>query len=226
MYIRHIRKRLLFFGDPRRPIKIIDTPGFDDPDKNRDAIIIGELVKKLNSDVKELSMIILTLNGQDPRLDGSSKAMLTIIRQMFSVEVWDNLAVIFTRMPMDNYNIRERNKKKENHDRCIGEKFVKSIKKEFEPLPNSERLNFFFLDSHLNEEVKEARNQQFQTKEQFWKLLIKNDFFKTDKVQEVMTEYDLLSKQNEELVSMLEDQDRIFLSHETCKGGKDAWLQM
>ena len=71
MNIRHVRKILLFFGDPRRPIKIIDNPGFDDPGKNRDAIIIGELVKKLNSDVKELSMIILTLNGQEPRLDGS-----------------------------------------------------------------------------------------------------------------------------------------------------------
>ena len=69
--------------------------------KNNDAVILADLLKIPNAEVKELNMIILTLNGQDPRLDGSSEAMLTIIRQMFSVEVWDNLAVVFTKMPMD-----------------------------------------------------------------------------------------------------------------------------
>ena len=29
-------KECCFFGDPTRPIKIIDTPGFDDPRKNHD----------------------------------------------------------------------------------------------------------------------------------------------------------------------------------------------
>ena len=59
-------KECCFFGDPTRPIKIIDTPGFDDPTKNHDAIILADLLKMLNSEVKELNMIILTLNGQDP----------------------------------------------------------------------------------------------------------------------------------------------------------------
>ena len=120
--------------------------------KNNDAVILADLLKIPNAEVKELNMIILTLNGQDPRLDGSSEAMLTIIRQMFSVGVWDNLAVVFTKMPMDRYNIRQRNKKQNDHDKHIGDGFVKRIRKEFNPSKNSRPLNYYFLDSHVNEE--------------------------------------------------------------------------
>ena len=32
-------KECCYFGDPRRPIMLIDTPGFDDPTKNHDATL-------------------------------------------------------------------------------------------------------------------------------------------------------------------------------------------
>ena len=38
-----------YCGDPRRPVTIIDTPGFDDPTKNQDAEIISNLVDELKS---------------------------------------------------------------------------------------------------------------------------------------------------------------------------------
>jgi len=89
-------KECFYFGDPSRLVKIIDTPGFDDPSKNHDATIIADFVKILKNEIEKLSMIVFALNGRTPRLEGSLKAMITIIQQMFSDEVWKNVSIIFT----------------------------------------------------------------------------------------------------------------------------------
>ena len=128
--MHRIHKRIrnvVVFGDPRRPITIVDTPGFDDPGKKKDAVIIAELVKTLNNEGKKLSLILFTLNGQSPRLEGSLKAMITLTRQMLSDLIWNNLAVVFTRMPKDKNSVQKRNKTKQKHDEYIGEKWVKEI---------------------------------------------------------------------------------------------------
>ena len=134
-------KECSFFGDLRKPIKIIDTPGFDDPKKNHDAIIVAEMVKTLNEEVRELNMILFTLHGQNHRLEGSLKAMITLIKQMFSDSVWNNTAVVFTHMHMDQVSVIRRNKLRKNQDSYIGDKFVKRIQSEFQPPPGSKQLS-------------------------------------------------------------------------------------
>jgi hypothetical protein len=61
------------------------------PTKNHDATIIADCVKILKEEVKELNLIVFALNGQSPRLEGSLEAMITIIQQMFTAEIWNNL---------------------------------------------------------------------------------------------------------------------------------------
>ena len=65
-----------YFGDPRRPLRIIDTPGFDDATKNLDTAIIADFVE----------VLLIALNGQSPRLEGSLLATIEIICGMFSPE--------------------------------------------------------------------------------------------------------------------------------------------
>ena len=59
------------------PISLIDTIGFDDPDKDDDAKIIAELVLKLKN------LFVIAVNGQNPRLDGSLLEMIRIFEGMF-----------------------------------------------------------------------------------------------------------------------------------------------
>ena len=90
---------------------MINTPGFDDPNKNHDAEIIADFVNVLKNEVDGVNLIVFALNGLSPRLEGSLKAMFTIIREMFGPQIWDNLAVVFTKVRMDRGSIKHRNKK-------------------------------------------------------------------------------------------------------------------
>ena len=78
----------------------MDTPGFDDPEKNRDAEIISELAEKLQS-MNEIHQILIAANGTNPRLDGSMKAMIDIFQRMFTPQIWDNIGIVFTKLHMD-----------------------------------------------------------------------------------------------------------------------------
>ena len=69
---------MLILGNKERPISVIDTIGFDDPDKDTDVKIISELVEKLRTKVDHVNLFVIAVNGQNPRLDGSLVAMLKI----------------------------------------------------------------------------------------------------------------------------------------------------
>ena len=71
-------RSMLILGNKERPISVIDTIGFDDPDKDTDVKIISELVEKLRTKVDHVNLFVIAVNGQNPRLDGSLVAMLKI----------------------------------------------------------------------------------------------------------------------------------------------------
>ena len=67
---------------------LIDTIGFDDPDKDVDAEIISELVIKLRDHCDHVNLFIIAVNGQHPRLDGSLIGMIRIFEGMFGEKFW------------------------------------------------------------------------------------------------------------------------------------------
>ena len=71
-------RNVFFNGDRMKPISIIDTIGFDDPNKDTDATIISDLVVKLKNNCDYVNLFLITVNGQDPRLDGSLIGMLKV----------------------------------------------------------------------------------------------------------------------------------------------------
>ena len=71
-------RNVFFNGDSMKPISIIDTIGFDDPNKDTDATIISDLVVKLKNDCDYVNLFLITVIGQDPRLDGSLIGMLKV----------------------------------------------------------------------------------------------------------------------------------------------------
>ena len=71
-------RNVFFNGDRMKPISIIDTIGFDDPNNDTDATIISDLVVKLKNNCDYVNLFLITVNGQDPRLDGSLIGMLKV----------------------------------------------------------------------------------------------------------------------------------------------------
>ena len=89
---------------------IIDTIGFDDPSNDTDANIISELVLKLKNHCDHVNLFIIAVNGQNPRLDASLIGMIRIIEGMFGDMFWNQVVIVFTRMPMDAKSVTRRSK--------------------------------------------------------------------------------------------------------------------
>ena len=88
-----------FGGDKERPVSLIDTIGFDDPNNDTDVTIIAELVSKLKNKCDFVNLFGIAVNGQSPRLDGSLIAMIKIFEEMFGGAFWKQCVLVFTRMP-------------------------------------------------------------------------------------------------------------------------------
>ena len=69
-------------------LSLIDTIGFDDPEKDADAEIISDLVIKLRDNCDHVNLFIIAVNGQSPRLDGSLIGMIRIFEGMFGEKFW------------------------------------------------------------------------------------------------------------------------------------------
>ena len=89
---------------------IIDTIGFDDPSNDTDANIISELVLRLKNHCDHVNLFIIAVNGQNPRLDASLIGMIRIIEGMFGDMFWNQVVIVFTRMPMDAKSVTRRSK--------------------------------------------------------------------------------------------------------------------
>ena len=89
---------------------IIDTIGFDDPSNDTDANIISELVLRLKNHCDHVNLFIIAVNGQNPRLDASLIGMIRIIEGMFGDMFWNQVVIVFTRMPMDAKSVTRRSR--------------------------------------------------------------------------------------------------------------------
>ena len=93
-----------FLGKRDKPFILIDTVGFGDSgnnsDNDKDSNIIAEMVKTLQKQVTEINLFILTLSGQEPRLDAYLVKMIKNFESMFSDLFWKHVVVVFTKLRM------------------------------------------------------------------------------------------------------------------------------
>ncbi|CAF3518478.1 unnamed protein product [Adineta steineri] len=76
-------------------IKIVDTPGFNDTDSQRDDNNIQEILKKISS-LPFITAIFITINGTYSRLSTSVKTTLDQLRSSLPDSVFNNLFFILT----------------------------------------------------------------------------------------------------------------------------------
>ena len=138
-----------FNGDQERPISLIDTMGFDDPDRDTDIKIIAELVTTLKNNCSNVNLFGIAVNGQSPRLDGSLVAMIKIFEEMFRGAFWKQCVLIFTRMPMNEKEKERRLKAQRKSDDEFAKDYVREVEKKF---PNANQgLKHLFIDVAYDE---------------------------------------------------------------------------
>ena len=55
-------------------------------------------------------------------------AMIKIFQGMFTPKIWENIAIVFTKLPMDNKSIKRRRANQEKSDKDWADDYVREIK--------------------------------------------------------------------------------------------------
>jgi len=182
-----------FFNNKKdRPLSLIDTIGFDDPDKDDDAGIISELVIKLKHGCDFVNLFIIAVNGQNPRLDGSLLGMIKIFEGMFGEAFWKQVVVLFTRMPMDGKSKRKREKNSQQTDDQLAKEYMAEVAKRFN---KSHGVGYVFLDACYDREDPEEKECFDEAIEELYTRLERAKNLPTSKVQEVETKTKALEKE-------------------------------
>merc|ERR1712037_412694 len=174
-----------FNKDKEWPFSLIDTIGFDDPDKDDDAKIIAELVLKLKNGCDFVNLFVIAVNGQNPRLDGSLVGMIKVFEGMFGQDFWKQVVVLFTRMPMDEKAKKKREKNSKQSDDELAQKYMAEVAKRFK---NGKQIDYVFLDSCFDKEDPEEKRCFDQAMDKLLNALNAANDLPTSKVQEVATE--------------------------------------
>merc|ERR1712037_306971 len=174
-----------FYNNKEEPFSLIDTIGFDDPDKDDDAGIIAELVLKLKHGCDFVNLFIIAVNGQNPRLDGSLLGMIKIFEGMFGQDFWKQVVVLFTRMPMDEKAKKKREKNSKQSDDELAQKYMAEVAKRFK---HGKQIDYVFLDSCFDKEDPEEKRCFDQAMDKLLNALNAANDLPTSKVQEVATE--------------------------------------
>jgi len=176
-----------FCGDPKHPLSIIDTIGFDDPTKDHDAKIIAELVLQLQQNCDHVNTFMMAVNGQNPRLDGSLLQMIQVFEKMFTDKFWDQVVVVFTRLHMDTSSRQRREEENDgNTDDLIAKEYLSEVEKVFGV--KSSRLNYLFLDSQYRKTDADEVEAFTRETDRLYHHLMKMPDLPTSEINIVLTE--------------------------------------
>ena len=137
-----------YIGDPNKLVSIIDTAGFDSSgdDPIGDAESVGELERKLTTKCDHINLFLMVVNGESPKLKRSLLTMIRTLTKLFSQKFWDHVALVFTRLSMDNKTMKKRLKNKGGRtDETVAVDYMAEVEQQFPG--KGQHLKYFFIDS-------------------------------------------------------------------------------
>ena len=143
----NVLKNVNFGGDKERKVTLIDTVGFDDPDKDQQEVI-DDLRKKISETSSFINIFGITINSHSRRLESSHVKMLETFQDIFGTAFWKNCILIFTQKSMDQGQIENRKRIAHKSDDEAATDFVHQVNKRF---PESNNLRYLFLDACFNQ---------------------------------------------------------------------------
>ena len=136
-----------------------------------------------------VNYILIALDGNNPRIDGSLLSMLKIFEAMFSTKIWQHVGIVFTKLCMDGKTTRRRG----NRDQENADMYVKEIMKMFPVSFEQGLLNYFFLDSKYDHEDVEESKAFEKEVGTLWKFLSSKPALSTDEVTKIRTQNEILT---------------------------------
>ena len=165
-------------GTTGQPITIIDTVGFNDPGKDQKSET-ASLIQTLKARLHHINLFAIVLDGTNPRIDQSQKEMLELFAAVFSESFWENVIIAFTKLSMDQKQIKLRCTKERGDDETWAQRYVADFKKQV-----GKQLKHVFIDAkhdRADKEEVEAFNDGVRKLEE---CLKSNVGFKTDAMKE------------------------------------------
>ena len=103
-------------------IQVIDTPGLKDSE-GRDATYFENMTKRLKNEIKNLHLIVVVLNFQNPRLDITIKKMIEKLCKVFPKHLAYHIAIVFTHYIIDENGKDDEDE--EDEDNCSDPRQIK-----------------------------------------------------------------------------------------------------
>ena len=175
-----------------KPISLIDTVGFDDPKNDVDAVIIADLVTKLQNRVDFVNTFIIAVNGQNPRLDGALLGMIRIFEGMFGISFWGQTVIVFTRLPMDKKSVKRRNANSGRSDKQLAKDYIRTVEDEF---PDGKGLEYLIMDACFDEDDDYESSAFENASKKLWEKIRKSERLQTVNVKMVESENKKLKKE-------------------------------
>ena len=159
-----------FDADENKPVRLVDTMGFNDPDKDIDVDVAAKFIAQLKQECDSVSLFGIAINGQSPRIDASLKQMLMLFEEMFAEDFWKHCLLIFTKMSMDkkNKDIREDNNGVSDDD--FAKEYVRGLSAANFPKAAKD-LEYLFLDSWFHEKDRSEEKAFREASDELWKRL-------------------------------------------------------
>ena len=192
---------IFFNQNKERTCSLIDTIGFDDPNNDVDANIISELVLRLKNDCDHVNLFIIAVNGQNPRLDASLIGMIRIFEGMFGEKFWNQVVLVFTRLPMDSKSIKKREKNNKKSDDDLASEYLEILQRKF---PKGRGMKHLLMDACYDEDDDDEKTAFETALESLWLLLTQSSPLPTTEVKKVESESKKLQNQIKEKEEMLE----------------------
>ena len=121
---------------------------------------------------------------------------------MFGLNFWGQAVIVFTMLPMDNYNIGNRRRIKKQSDAQLALKYIQELGNHF---PKAKGLKYLTLDACRNQESSEDVQAFDKGVRDVWQLLEKAPRLPTENVKKVETEHRKLKREIEQKEKQMEE---------------------
>ncbi len=190
-------------GDMEKPISLIDTIGFEDPDHSLDDTdekngIISELVIRLRDYCDHINLFLLVISGDNPRMDKNLIEMIEIFEGMFGEEFWSQVVVVFTKLSMDERS--QKKFKKTSGGKTYDEFAIDYHSGLQDRFPSAVDFKYLLLDACYDDSYVDEKEAFNSAMEKLCEMLDQAPPLSTREIQIVVTE-------KEELKNMLTEKD-------------------
>ena len=72
-------------------VTVIDTPGFAEKDFEEEDKLLYGIIDELKNTVKNVSVFIIILNGEQTSMDGKFESMIRLFGKIFGNQFWNNV---------------------------------------------------------------------------------------------------------------------------------------